>query len=364
MTDRTVPFSDMSPRGQAMFRDNFFHAIAVDLHCSAFYRLSNFENKRFHALARFQSSYQPLLNLSPDWEAFLREVQDKLYSLHEGLRGLVATWEEFANKKSNDLLGVVLRMSEKTDERASLFNKLREFHEEILREAPERRAKTFTRAVQNLVGQEGELVGILEDLSLARVVEAAKLFDRKELSLEFVGSRESERGSNTLDRLLQKNVIHVTDLPAVYFSEAAPQYPVRWDFSSKKGLIQSFLDVSGKTEKDISYLTERKDVKKHDLAKDLFALMVDMDALMKRVGERICLYFEKGEDTFEPHPGIPLSPDQFWPLSMNLSLTYESKDFDFLIFEVVDQRKNILIPYLNRSVQNKGQFLAYVNPVL
>jgi len=352
----------MSSQGQAMLRDNFFHAVALDFHRSAFYRLSNFENRRFQALSRFQSSCQPLLRYDPHWDAILTEIQDRLYSLHEGLRGLVATWEDFAKKNSNDLLGVVLRMSEKTDERASLFDKLREFREDILHEASDRRAQTFTRAVQNLVRQEGELVDILEDLSFARVVEAAGLFDRGELSLEFVGFRESERGSNTLDRLLREKMIQVTDLPAIYFSEAPPHYPVRWDFSTREKVIQSFLDISGKTKENISYLTEKKDAKKHDLAKGLFALIIDKNAVEKRSGERICLYFEKDETNLEPHPGIPLSPSEFWPLALNLNIVHETGEF--LMLEVVKQKNTILLTYLNTPQHNRGTLLAYVNPVM
>jgi hypothetical protein len=367
--DKMVPFSDLSMYGMSMLRDNLFHAAGLAMCRTGLFPLSRFESARFSALTRFDMSGQALSDLDARQKEFFSLTREGLYSAHEKLGTLIGLWKSFALNDSKDLCNTIYELLNQTGRSDSLLNELREFQDALIYDFPGKKTKAFGNAVNILLNQQKELKAILDEMRLSNVIKAWEIFASQEISVIDFSAKGSlshrTDGLAILDFMVEEKKIRVAQLPASYFAENAPdpeRFLIDWNFSSKVKVVETFLNISGKSEGEIQYLTEKEKVKKHDLAKDLFALIIDKDAVEKRRGEHICLYFEKDETNPAPRPGISLNLSEFWPLVLNLKIIHETGEF--LMLEVVRQKNAILVSFLNTPKHNQGRLLAYVNPVM
>lgn len=368
-----VSISEMTEKGRRMFRDNFFHAVAMELHRTSFYQLVELEKSAFNSLSRFQLDMTPLIERNENWTKSLEEMKDSLWEIHEKFRDLVNSWTSFAVKDSRHLVAVIIELIGALGKKSEVLESLSASQQELSHYATERFGRIMETATKRISMQHDQLMDLFSRLNLGSLPGAFNRLESGNVSLAFVETPDSDF-EKAIGRLMEDGIVQVREaegISAQYFidpSGSLEEYWIPWDFSSKDAVKRTYLDVSPDDEGLAAQIVGKKGTKKDQVAMELFGRMTDAEQVRHRLGERICLYWEqKGAADAKPDapvqyfPGISLLPHEFWPLVMNLSIFHETKEA--LALEVVEQHNPILIRYLNVPSRNRGRFRACVNPV-
>ncbi|MBN2033353.1 MAG: hypothetical protein JW836_08770, partial [Deltaproteobacteria bacterium] len=229
-----------------MFRDNFFHAIAMELHRSGFYQLVQLERSAFNTLSRFQADMVSLINLNENWGRIVEKEQGLLLQIHERFRNLVSCWTHFAVSDSEHLISAISGLMDVSVTKHDAIESLVTLQQEIDHEAPKKYGKIMEKALGRLSAQHHDQVDFISQLNLDRMPDAYSRFNAGPLYLKFVKTPDHKLGK-TIDRLIREGIVLVREadgLDAQYFrgpSGSIEELWISWDFSNKAKVKQTYL---------------------------------------------------------------------------------------------------------------------------